>query len=164
MTCVCFIWCQEVSGELTEKKLPGIDRLRLASRPASDTDDTMWEELLQGPDSASSGSSDSEGSVRYKAGMNLPEDITPSSEDEGLQQGFTSVNMNLFQNHFLVAFVCIKTDLISEKEVRTSSSRLKMLFADLLARFTHFNFLFLNFRAISTGFRPATHPKIGLVQ
>lgn len=88
---------QEESVELTEKKLPGIDRLRLASRPASDTDDTMWEELLQGPDSASSGSSDSEGSGRYKAGMNLPDNITPSSEDEGLQQGFTSSHLNWLQ-------------------------------------------------------------------
>uniref|UniRef100_A0A8C4FGK5 PHTF1/2 N-terminal domain-containing protein n=1 Tax=Dicentrarchus labrax TaxID=13489 RepID=A0A8C4FGK5_DICLA len=48
-----------------------VERLRpnVGSRPASDTDDTMWEELLQGPDSASTASSDSEGNGRYNAGM-----------------------------------------------------------------------------------------------
>ncbi|KAM4741878.1 putative homeodomain transcription factor 1 isoform 2-T2 [Anableps anableps] len=81
----------------TEIKHPDVDRLRLGSRPASDTDDAMWEELLQGPDSASSGSSDCEGSGRYKAGMNLPQNTTPSSEDEGLQQGLTSSQLSWLQ-------------------------------------------------------------------
>lgn len=59
-----------------------------ASRPASDTDDTMWEELLQGPDSASSGSSDSEGEGwRERSGGTLPPSTTLSSDDENLQQG-----------------------------------------------------------------------------
>uniref|UniRef100_A0A7N8WW27 Putative homeodomain transcription factor 1 n=1 Tax=Mastacembelus armatus TaxID=205130 RepID=A0A7N8WW27_9TELE len=44
-------------------------KLKLGSHPPSDTDDTMWEELLQGPDSGSSGSSDSEGNGRYSGGM-----------------------------------------------------------------------------------------------
>uniref|UniRef100_A0A8C7MXW0 Putative homeodomain transcription factor 1 n=1 Tax=Oncorhynchus kisutch TaxID=8019 RepID=A0A8C7MXW0_ONCKI len=49
-----------------------VEHLRIeGSRPASDTDDTMWEDLLQGPDSASTGSSDSEG----------------EGDDENLQQG-----------------------------------------------------------------------------
>uniref|UniRef100_G3NLM3 PHTF1/2 N-terminal domain-containing protein n=1 Tax=Gasterosteus aculeatus aculeatus TaxID=481459 RepID=G3NLM3_GASAC len=41
-----------------------VERLRPSggSRAASDTDDALWEELLQGPDSASSGSSDTESS------------------------------------------------------------------------------------------------------
>uniref|UniRef100_A0A3B3VGL1 Putative homeodomain transcription factor 1 n=1 Tax=Poecilia latipinna TaxID=48699 RepID=A0A3B3VGL1_9TELE len=82
----CFVWDQEECGGPTEIKPREINRLRLGSRPASDTDDTMWEEFLQGPDSASTGSSDSEGNGRFKAGMNLPQSTTPSSEDEGLHQ------------------------------------------------------------------------------
>ena len=71
------------------KKARGAERLRLdhAERPASDTDDTMWEELLQGPDSASTGSSDTEGEAwRYRAGVNAPPTATASSDDEKLQQ------------------------------------------------------------------------------
>uniref|UniRef100_A0A4W5LHI2 Putative homeodomain transcription factor 1 n=1 Tax=Hucho hucho TaxID=62062 RepID=A0A4W5LHI2_9TELE len=50
-----------------------VERLRPeSSHPASDTDDTMWEELLQGPDTASTGSSDSEGDGRYGPGLTLP--------------------------------------------------------------------------------------------
>lgn len=70
-----------------ERLRPGI----VSSRPASDTDDTMWEELLQGPDSASTGSSDSEGNGRYNAGMVLPQTTTLSSDDERLQQEITGV-------------------------------------------------------------------------
>lgn len=70
-----------------------VERLRpnVGSRPASDTDDTMWEELLQGPDSASTGSSDSEGNGRYNAGMAISQANTLSSDDESLQQGITGV-------------------------------------------------------------------------
>ena len=71
------------------KKARGAERLRLdhAERPASDTDDTMWEELLQGPDSVSTGSSDTEGEAwRYRAGVNGPPTATVSSDDEKLQQ------------------------------------------------------------------------------
>lgn len=67
-----------------------VERLRpdSASRPASDTDDTMWEELLQGPDSASTGSSNSEGEGwRDRSGVTLPPSTTLSSDDENLQQG-----------------------------------------------------------------------------
>ncbi|XP_043978427.1 putative homeodomain transcription factor 1 isoform X2 [Gambusia affinis] len=88
---------QEESGEPTEIKPRKIDRLRLGSRPASDTDDTMWEEFLQGPDSASTASSDTEGNGRFQSGMNLPQSTTPSSEDEGLQQGLTSSHLNWLQ-------------------------------------------------------------------
>ncbi|XP_014843694.1 PREDICTED: putative homeodomain transcription factor 1 [Poecilia mexicana] len=88
---------QEDCGVPTEIKPREINRLRLGSRPASDTDDTMWEEFLQGPDSASTGSSDSEGNGRFKAGMNLPQSTTPSSEDEGSQQGLTSSQLNWLQ-------------------------------------------------------------------
>ncbi|XP_015230794.1 PREDICTED: putative homeodomain transcription factor 2 [Cyprinodon variegatus] len=87
---------QDESEAPAEVKPRQIERLRLGSRPASDTDDTMWEELLQGPDSASTGSSDSEGIGRYNAGMTLPQN-TPSSEDEGLQQGLSSGQLNWLQ-------------------------------------------------------------------
>lgn len=72
-----------------------IERLRpsVGSRQASDTDDTMWEELLQDPDSASTGSSDSEGNGRYNAGKTLPQNNTMSSDDECLQQGFNGVRL-----------------------------------------------------------------------
>uniref|UniRef100_A0A8C2WF42 Putative homeodomain transcription factor 1 n=1 Tax=Cyclopterus lumpus TaxID=8103 RepID=A0A8C2WF42_CYCLU len=52
-------------GASVKVKPREVDRLRPSegSRPASDTDDTLWEELLQGPDSASTGSSDSESNV-----------------------------------------------------------------------------------------------------
>uniref|UniRef100_A0A3B5MC14 PHTF1/2 N-terminal domain-containing protein n=1 Tax=Xiphophorus couchianus TaxID=32473 RepID=A0A3B5MC14_9TELE len=96
----CFLWkCsytflkfglysrdQEESEGPTEIKPHKIDRLRLGSRPASDTDDTMWEEFLQGPDSASTGSSDCEGNGRFQAGMNRPQSTTSGSDDEGLHQ------------------------------------------------------------------------------
>ncbi|XP_032406301.1 putative homeodomain transcription factor 1 isoform X2 [Xiphophorus hellerii] len=88
---------QEESEGPTEIKPHKIDRLRLGSRPASDTDDTMWEEFLQGPDSASTGSSDCEGNGRFQAGMNLPQSTTSSSDDEGLQQGLTSSQLNWLQ-------------------------------------------------------------------
>lgn len=70
-----------------------MERLRpsVGSRPASDTDDTMWEELLQESDSASTGSSDSDGNGRYNAGMALPQTATVSSDDESLQQGISGV-------------------------------------------------------------------------
>uniref|UniRef100_A0A3Q2TF11 Putative homeodomain transcription factor 1 n=1 Tax=Fundulus heteroclitus TaxID=8078 RepID=A0A3Q2TF11_FUNHE len=94
----CFACGQQDSGAPTDVKLREIQQLRMDSpRPASDTDDTMWEELLQGPDSASSGSSDTEGTGRYKAGINLPQNTTPSSEDGGSQQGLTSSQLNWLQ-------------------------------------------------------------------
>ncbi|XP_027859620.1 putative homeodomain transcription factor 1 isoform X1 [Xiphophorus couchianus] len=88
---------QEESEGPTEIKPHKIDRLRLGSRPASDTDDTMWEEFLQGPDSASTGSSDCEGNGRFQAGMNRPQSTTSGSDDEGLQQGLTSSQLNWLQ-------------------------------------------------------------------
>lgn len=74
-----------------------VDRLRprLGSRPASDTDDTLWEELLQGPDSASTESSDSEVNGRYNAGLTLPPTTTLSSDDESLQQGIAGVRSTI---------------------------------------------------------------------
>ena len=83
-----------------------VERLRpsVGSRPASDTDDTLWEELLQGPDSASTASSDSEANGRYNAGMPLPQTTTLSSDDESLQQGITGVratkNLKYFHSNF----------------------------------------------------------------
>ncbi|KAK2861756.1 hypothetical protein Q5P01_001289 [Channa striata] len=67
------------------------------SRPPSDTDDTMWEELLQGPDSPSTGSSDSEGNERYTAGMALPQTTNLSSDDESLPQGITGTQLSWLQ-------------------------------------------------------------------
>lgn len=70
-----------------------VERLRLSvgSRPASDTDDTMWEELLQDPDSASTGSSDSEDNGRFAGGFALQQTTTLSSDDESLRQGIAGV-------------------------------------------------------------------------
>uniref|UniRef100_A0A671YHZ1 Putative homeodomain transcription factor 1 n=1 Tax=Sparus aurata TaxID=8175 RepID=A0A671YHZ1_SPAAU len=52
----------EGSGPSIKAKPREVERLRPNVNPrSSDTDDTMWEELLQGPDTASTGSSDSEG-------------------------------------------------------------------------------------------------------
>uniref|UniRef100_A0A8C9R7U8 Putative homeodomain transcription factor 1 n=1 Tax=Scleropages formosus TaxID=113540 RepID=A0A8C9R7U8_SCLFO len=83
---------QEESSEVLRNaaKLPPreITRLRPTERQASDTDDTLWEELLQGPDSASSGSSDSEGETRQCHSLPLPTAL--DSEDESLQQGHLS--------------------------------------------------------------------------
>nr|XP_046238743.1 putative homeodomain transcription factor 1 [Scatophagus argus] len=90
---------QEGSGASMKAKPREVERLRpnVGSRPTSDTDDTMWEELLQGPDSASSGSSDSEGNGRYNAGMALPQTTTLSSDDESLQQGITGNQLSWLQ-------------------------------------------------------------------
>ncbi|GLD62968.1 putative homeodomain transcription factor 1 isoform X2 [Lates japonicus] len=90
---------QEGSGASIKVKPREVERLRpsVGSRPASDTDDTMWEELLQGPDSASTGSSDSEGNGRYNAGLALPQNTTLSSDDESLQQGITGNQLSWLQ-------------------------------------------------------------------
>ncbi|XP_045931355.1 putative homeodomain transcription factor 1 [Micropterus dolomieu] len=90
---------QEESGASIKVKPQEVERLRpsVGSRPASDTDDTMWEELLQGPDSASSGSSDSEGNGRYNAGMALPQTTILSSDDESLQQGIPGSQLSWLQ-------------------------------------------------------------------
>ncbi|XP_034387794.1 putative homeodomain transcription factor 1 [Cyclopterus lumpus] len=87
-------------GASVKVKPREVDRLRPSegSRPASDTDDTLWEELLQGPDSASTGSSDSESNVRFNAaGMALPQTTTLSSDDESLQQGIAGSQMSWLQ-------------------------------------------------------------------
>lgn len=85
---LCLFWVQEGNEvSLAMKRL----RQSVGSRPASDTDDTMWEELLQGSDSVSTGTSDSEGNGRYNAGVTLPQTSNASSDDERLQQGITGV-------------------------------------------------------------------------
>ncbi|XP_041944130.1 putative homeodomain transcription factor 1 isoform X1 [Alosa sapidissima] len=57
----------------------------VGSQAASDTDDMLWEELLQGPDSASSGSSDSEEDGRH-AHSHLPPANGLSSDEETFPQ------------------------------------------------------------------------------
>ncbi|XP_077430301.1 putative homeodomain transcription factor 1 isoform X2 [Vanacampus margaritifer] len=76
-----------------------VERLRpsVGSRPASDTDDTMWEELLQDPDSASTGSSDSEDNGRFAGGLALQQTTTLSSDDESLQQGIAGHQLSWLQ-------------------------------------------------------------------
>lgn len=67
-------------------------------RPASDTDDTMWEELLQDPDTASTGSSDSEGNGRYSGGgMALQQSSSQSSNDESLHHSVTGSQLSWLQ-------------------------------------------------------------------
>ncbi|KAK5872053.1 hypothetical protein PBY51_012786 [Eleginops maclovinus] len=90
---------QEVGGASVKVKPREVDRLRpsVGSRPASDTDDTLWEELLQGPDSASTGSSDSEVNGRFNTGLALPQTTTMSSDDESLQQGITGNQLSWLQ-------------------------------------------------------------------
>lgn len=58
----------------------------VGSQAASDTDDTFWEELLQDPDSASSGSSDSEEDSRHAHSHSLPPANGLSSDEETFQQ------------------------------------------------------------------------------
>lgn len=73
-------------GETAELPPREVERLRPSecARPASDTDDTLWEELLQGPDSASTASSDSEGDGPPCHGRAPPNDVL-SSEEESIQ-------------------------------------------------------------------------------
>lgn len=89
---------QEESGAAVKVKPREVERLRpsVGSRPASDTDDTMWEELLQGPDTASTESSDSEDSGRCNTSVTLPQNaaLTSDDDDESLQQAITGVNAN----------------------------------------------------------------------
>ncbi|XP_058486981.1 putative homeodomain transcription factor 1 [Solea solea] len=90
---------QEVIGASKKVAPRAVDRLRpsMGSRPASDTDDTLWEELLQGPDTASTGSSDSDGDGRFTSGLALPQTTTLSSDDDGLQQGITGGHLSWLQ-------------------------------------------------------------------
>uniref|UniRef100_A0A8C9UAB0 Putative homeodomain transcription factor 1 n=1 Tax=Scleropages formosus TaxID=113540 RepID=A0A8C9UAB0_SCLFO len=92
---VIFYFGQEESSEVLRNaaKLPPreITRLRPTERQASDTDDTLWEELLQGPDSASSGSSDSEGETRQCHSLPLPTALDSEDENQpSLSQGHLS--------------------------------------------------------------------------
>lgn len=90
-------------------------------RPASDTDDTMWEELLQGPDTASTGSSDSEGHGRFNGGMALQQSSSQSSNDESLHHSITGSQLSWLQachpsNDKVSAFIweqgeCKKVDM-----------------------------------------------------
>lgn len=106
---------QEVIGASVRVKPREVDRLRpsIGSRPASDTDDTMWEELLQGPDSPSTGSTDSEGNGRYNAPLPLPQTTTQSSDDDTLQQGITGVRTSENFELFVVSLVLKKEKKIS---------------------------------------------------
>ncbi|XP_077386344.1 putative homeodomain transcription factor 1 isoform X2 [Festucalex cinctus] len=89
---------QEAAGPFNVKPRE-VERLRpsVGSRPASDTDDTMWEELLQDPDSASTGSSDSEDNGRFAGGLALQQTTTLSSDDESLQQGIAGHQLSWLQ-------------------------------------------------------------------
>uniref|UniRef100_A0A671YH25 Putative homeodomain transcription factor 1 n=1 Tax=Sparus aurata TaxID=8175 RepID=A0A671YH25_SPAAU len=79
-------------GPSIKAKPREVERLRPNVNPrSSDTDDTMWEELLQGPDTASTGSSDSEGNGRYNAGMAIPQTTTLSSDDDSLQDRVSAI-------------------------------------------------------------------------
>lgn len=62
----------------------------VGSQAASDTDDMLWEELLQGPDSASSGSSDSEDEGRLNHGHPIPQANGLSSDEETFPQNHLS--------------------------------------------------------------------------
>ncbi|XP_065811146.1 putative homeodomain transcription factor 1 isoform X1 [Labrus bergylta] len=90
---------QEGNATSVKVKPREVERLRpiVGSRQASDTDDTLWEELLQGPDSASTGSSESEGKVRYNGGVILPQSNTMSSDDESLHQGINGGQLSWLQ-------------------------------------------------------------------
>lgn len=91
---------QEGGGTPIKVKPRELERLRpnVGSRPASDTDDTMWEELLQGPDSPSTGSSDDEGNGRYNAGILAHQQtMVVSSDDENLQAGITGNQLSWLQ-------------------------------------------------------------------
>ncbi|XP_055078101.1 putative homeodomain transcription factor 1 isoform X2 [Periophthalmus magnuspinnatus] len=77
-----------------------LERLKpnVSPRHASDTDDTMWEELLQGPDTVSTGSSDSEANARYSGGaMALRESSSQSNNDESLHQSITGNQLSWLQ-------------------------------------------------------------------
>lgn len=75
------------------------------SRPASDTDDMLWEELLHDPDSASTGSSDSgeEEPHSHSHSLPLPNITLTSDEDEALPQVGCSFNFNKFNVTFHTA-------------------------------------------------------------
>ncbi|XP_037535245.1 putative homeodomain transcription factor 1 [Nematolebias whitei] len=88
---------QEGNVASNKAKLRKMERLMPGSRPASDTDDTMWEELLQEPDSPSTGSSDSEIDGRCTAGLNIQQNTTQSSGDESLQQGISNSQLTWLQ-------------------------------------------------------------------
>lgn len=92
-----------MGGASIKVKHREVERLRpsVRSHPASDTDDTLWEELLQGPDSASTASSDSEGNGMYSTGIALPQTTTLSSDDDSLQQGISGVRSEILHLFWL---------------------------------------------------------------
>lgn len=63
------------------------------SRPASDSDDMLWEEFLQGSDSASSASSESGDEGLHSHNHTLPPPTVSSDEDKDFSQvrGFVSM-------------------------------------------------------------------------
>lgn len=107
------LWEQEGTTASNKVKLREMERLVPGSHPASDTDDTMWEELLQEPDSPSTGSSDSEIDGRCTAGLNIQQNTTQSSGDESLQQGISSVNIKFEQAMDIC--ICCSVILLSKK-------------------------------------------------
>ncbi|XP_055016809.1 putative homeodomain transcription factor 1 isoform X2 [Boleophthalmus pectinirostris] len=91
---------QEGNVSAVRMKPRELERLKpdVSPRQASDTDDTMWEELLQGPDTGSTGSSDSEPNARYSGGaMALQESSSQSSNDESLHQSITGNQLSWLQ-------------------------------------------------------------------
>uniref|UniRef100_A0A8C6UWX8 Putative homeodomain transcription factor 1 n=1 Tax=Neogobius melanostomus TaxID=47308 RepID=A0A8C6UWX8_9GOBI len=67
LLCVYYHKSQDGHVSAVRMKPRELERLKpnVGPHPASDTDDTMWEELLQDPDTASTGSSDSEGNREH---------------------------------------------------------------------------------------------------
>lgn len=87
------------SSAAVRMKPKELERLkpRAGPRPASDTDDTMWEELLQGPDTGSTGSSESEDNGRYSGGRALHQSSSQSSNDESLRHSITGSQLSWLQ-------------------------------------------------------------------
>lgn len=88
-----------ISSAAVRMKPKELERLKPSdgTRPASDTDDTMWEELLQGTDTGSTGSSGSEGNGRYSGGRTLQQSSSQSSNDESMRHNITGSQLSWLQ-------------------------------------------------------------------
>lgn len=147
---MCDLMQGESNGVPTENPvlLREVEHLRPSegSRPASDTDDMLWEELLQDSDSASTGSSDIGQEEPYSQSHSLPVPTIALTSDEDEDEALPQVGRHfsgkkLFKD--LCGFICTLCFFLSLEDIKctvhlTLSERLlNQGFPNILAHGAH---------------------------